>query len=461
MRKLVWLLGLVGLVALSCGKSPNSVEQPENPRLGKVADAVRLASPAYLPDSATRASLRKRSAATAPVMTDKDEAVVDDDGVECPDADFTTIQDAIDSGVRKVRVCAGTYPENVVIGPDAKVNLQGDGQGVTVITGVAGSNGPIIDVLPGSKVNINDLTVDGGSAMATGVDYGILYVEASGKIKNVEVANIRNASGSAQGIGIAVRSYTGAKAKVTVEKCTVSNYTRVGVYGNGQGVRITVKKNTITGPVLPRVWAPNGIQISRGARAALKGNDVDNNPSPNPPGGAGSGILLFCAGRTNVQNNTVMNSDLGIAIADNNGATVRGNEVLDSGFDGISLQFIGLFYGVPLGCDPAISPTENNVVKNNSIDNSADSGISLANYDLASAPDTPNDNVVRQNEIDNSSGDGIHVWDGKDNDFLGNKTTGSGNIDAVDNTVGGGTAGTANLWKNNDCTTSDPAGLCK
>ena len=140
---------------------------------------------------------------------------------------------------------------------------------------------------------------------------------------------------------------------------------------------------------------------------------------------------------------------------------MRNNQILGGTLDGISLQFIGHSYGVSLGCDPDVSPTEGNVVKNNKIRNSADFGVSLANYDPASAPHTPNDNVVRQNNIEDSGFDGIHVWDGRANEFLGNKIKDSGDNDAVDDTVGGGTAGTANLWKNNDCTTSDPAGLCK
>jgi pectin methylesterase-like acyl-CoA thioesterase len=45
--------------------------------------------------------------------------VVDNDKVECPKAAFTTIQAAVNAATPgdTIRVCAGVYAENVVIGP--------------------------------------------------------------------------------------------------------------------------------------------------------------------------------------------------------------------------------------------------------------------------------------------------------------------------------------------------------
>src|SRR5919108_5122516 len=42
---------------------------------------------------------------------------VDDDGVECPDAEFTTIQEAVDAAAPgdRIRVCPGTYDEQISI----------------------------------------------------------------------------------------------------------------------------------------------------------------------------------------------------------------------------------------------------------------------------------------------------------------------------------------------------------
>ena len=193
--------------------------------------------------------------------------VVDDDLVECPAAAYTTIQAAVDDaalmpGKDKIEVCAGTYAENVVVGPGNDLDIKGDGVGLTVVTGGAPTSAPIFLITGGSKVKIEKLTVDGLSAR-TGVAYGIRYEDSDGEVKKAEVLNIRNASGSTQGIGIAFLAMAGT-SKGKVEKTLVDNYTRVGIFANGTGADVEVKDNTISGPVLPRVHAPNGIQISRG-----------------------------------------------------------------------------------------------------------------------------------------------------------------------------------------------------
>ncbi len=448
---LMMLLFVFSLIFWGCSDSSNPVDETNFQRVDKQARQIPPVSVADAPvDDGIR--LEKPGVTVPPTLAAVQNVVVDDDG----GADFTTIQDAVNSGAKKITVRSGAYAENVVIGPGAKVTIIGAEVGLTLVSGVAGTAGPIMDVLAGSDVNISDLTVDGGSAMSGGVVTGIRYNEAHGRVKNVAVLNIRDASGGAQGIGIRVQS-TGPKAKVFVEKCEVSNYTRVGINGNGVGVNLTVKDCDIGGPLLPRVWAPNGIQVSRGAMGNIRGNDVDNNPSPNPPGGAGSGIILFCAGTTNVQNNKVTRADLGIAIADNANAKVHNNEIIDSSFDGISLQFIGLLFG-DIGC--GVTLTENNLIKNNKISGSSDTGISFANFDPTTAANTPNNNRLLINTIDDSGVDGIHVFDGEGNLIQNNEMTNSGSTDSVDDTVGGGTAGTANTWKNNICSSSSPAGLC-
>ena len=391
---------------------------------------------------------------------------VDDDLAECPNAAFMTIQAAVDAaaldpGANTIKVCPGTYPENVLIGAGNRLKLKGSGVGSTFVTGVAGTAGPIIDVISADKVHVEDLTVDGASALAGGVVIGIRYDMTDGKIKDVEVLNIRNVSGSSQGIGIRVQS-AGAATKVKIDKTHVSNYTRVGINGNGVGVELEVKKSTVVGPVPPTVWAPNGIQVSRGAVGKIKNNTVDNNPSPNVPGGAGSGIILFCAGdNTEVKENTVTKADLGISIVDNALAKVERNDVLDSDFDAISLQFLGLFFG-DIGCTApgAPLPVEYNEVYRNTLKDSGDTGISFANFDLATDPATPNDNRIENNDIMDSVCDGIHIFDGEFNLLEKNDIAASGSTDAADDTTGGGTAGTANTWKKNDCTTSSPPGLC-
>lgn len=389
------------------------------------------------------------------------ELQVDDDGAQCPDA-FTTIQAAVNAaagipGTQTIRICQGTYPENVSIGAGNPLEIFGDGTDDTFVTGVAGTAGPIFDVASAGRVTIETLTVDGGSALAGGVVFGIRFHETDGVIEDTAILNIRDASGSSQGIGIRIQS-SGAAAKVAVEGSLVQNFTRVGISANGLGVDVQVEDNVVVGPVPPKVWAPNGVQVSRGAVGQVEDNEVHDATSPAPPSGAGSGILLFCAGPTTVEGNRIFGSDLGIALGDNQNARVEGNEVHDSVFDAISLQFIGTLFG-PLGCPTFPSPTSGNVVEDNELVNSAENGISLASFDPTD-PTPPSDNRFEGNEIAGSGVDGIHVFDGTDNVFEENEIAGSGATDCVDDTSGSGTAGTANTWEDNEGQTSDPPGLC-
>ena len=393
-----------------------------------------------------------------------DNFVVDDDSVECPTASHATIQGAVDAaaatiGKDKIDICPGTYVENVVIGAGNEVDIKGAGPGSTIVHPVAGTAGPVFLASGAGKVKIKDLTVDGLSTMVGPVVTGIQYLNTEGEVKNTEVLNVRNPTGAAQGVGIRTGTNNGGNHKVKIKDNLISNYTGVGILGSGIGADLDVKNNTVMGPVLPRVFAPNGIQVSRGAVGKVEKNNVDNNPSPNPPGGAGSGIILFCSGPgVKVKNNDVTEADLGVSVVDTSLAKVEKNDISDSVFDGISLQFLGFFFGPP-GCpnDPLPSPVEMNLVKDNTITTSGDTGISSVAFDVAAVP---TNNRIEKNDISGSTFDGIHIFDGSTNTIEKNDIATSGSFDAVDDTVDGGTARTDNTWDKNDCATSSPAGLC-
>jgi hypothetical protein len=72
-----------------------------------------------------------------------------------------------------------------------------------------GAAGPIIDVRKAGYVRLRDFTVDGQSHMEPEQDegpvWGIRYQKASGFIGHVNVRNIRNPQGDAQGIGIHIQ----------------------------------------------------------------------------------------------------------------------------------------------------------------------------------------------------------------------------------------------------------------
>jgi hypothetical protein len=152
-------------------------------------------------------------------------------GTSCNNPGYASVQEAVteaDPG-DTIRVCAGPYPENVTITKSLRVT--GDGAGVTTVTGLSGTPGPIFDVTSAGHVTIEKLTVDGMSAQAGGVVWGIRYDSTNGVIKNVAVLNIRDETGGSQGLGIRIQSDLGP-ANVRIENNLVQNFTRGGISGN-------------------------------------------------------------------------------------------------------------------------------------------------------------------------------------------------------------------------------------
>src|SRR5277367_885028 len=79
--------------------------------------------------SAPRPAFSQNSNASANIL-------VDDDKVQCPSAQFTTIQSAVNAATSGdvIRVCAGTYPEQVTI--SKPLTLRADNGAVVIPSGV-------------------------------------------------------------------------------------------------------------------------------------------------------------------------------------------------------------------------------------------------------------------------------------------------------------------------------------
>jgi parallel beta-helix repeat protein len=385
---------------------------------------------------------------------------VDDDLAQCQQAQYTSIQAAVTAaaalpGTQRIHVCEGTYTENVMI--DSSIQLHGDGAEKTFVHPVLG--GPAFDATDAGRVTIEKLTVDGLSALS-GNSLGIRYQQTSGLIKDVAVLNVRDSAGVFQSVGIRINS-TGANVNVRVEDNRVENWTRVGVMGNGPGVTIHVEDNLIVGPIPPKTHAPNGVQISRGARALVKGNEVHDAAIGLDPPNAGSGILLFCAGRTTVEGNKIFSSDTGVNLEDNSDARVIGNEVHDSAFDAYPLlSGVAVFFDpnppFSLGCPGGPQATANNTFEGNKAFNNGRDGVHLEGFALQPGP---SDNRILNTDIKTSGRDGLRVVNGANNRFVNNTMENSLEHDAHDDQIP-----TPNVWNSNDCKSADPEnqpGLCK
>jgi len=287
----------------------------------------------------------------------KPNILVDDDKVQCPTATFTSIQAAVNAAKSGdvIRVCAGTYHEQVVI--DKSLSVQAD-NGVIVIPSdvVANSAGAssgeataaIILVQNAESVELEGFIVDGSANGITSCSpnlIGILYQDASGSIEHNAVRNVRLASslpGCQSGGAIVVESSASGRSNVTIADNSMDGYQKNGITANEPGTKVDVNGNTVSGLGPTTGAAQNGIQIGFGAQGRVTNNAVaDNVYSPcesvaNCPSNAAA-ILIFQSNAVRVERNTLASNQVGVFVAANNGA-IAGNTVFHSvALDGIAL----------------------------------------------------------------------------------------------------------------------------
>jgi hypothetical protein len=245
--------------------------------------------------AATVGSLLLASAAQAATLT------VDDDRTDCPTAQFTSIQAAVDAAATGdiVAVCPGNYDEGTgQPGTNAltiakSLTLKGAGAGLVHIapkaTGPAG--GAILEASPSIRngvgdivaingtparpltVNISGVTVDGHDAdgRAIAVEAGIVFLDAKGSVVRSHVTNVVTSEGdnaytvaggwrgSQPGIGIAQTSNAlaapvdGARGLV-IDRTRIDKYNQIGILVDGASNDAapflpsgTVNSATITG----------------------------------------------------------------------------------------------------------------------------------------------------------------------------------------------------------------------
>ena len=184
-----------------------------------------------------------------------------------------TIQAAVTAaetaGATIVKVCPGTYPEEVVINQRLTlqgINVGGFGQAVIAATGGLTANAasltsgnPIaaqIYVHDTTGVNISNVVVDGTGNGLSGCSYlmGIYYQNASGTVNNVVTRN-QVISGCGTGLGIFVQSGVGVlpanhtivTSNVTVENSSVHDFEKNGITGNETGTTLTAISNRLRG----------------------------------------------------------------------------------------------------------------------------------------------------------------------------------------------------------------------
>jgi hypothetical protein len=303
--------------------------------------------------------------------------------------------------------------------------------------------------------------------------------------------------GCQQGQGVYVTTDSGQPDASVVHMTSdnVNNYDKNGITCDDPGTVCTIANTTVTGIGSTPAIAQNGIQIW-GASGTLTVDTVTANTYDGPDFAA-SGVLVGDPYTLSLKHNFVTDNDSNVyVIQDQDPAWVycgnTGTACTDPAKAGTTFMFshntvsdatnvdanaLGSGYGDGLDLD---SVTEATTALSNTANN--DPGIGIALYgatgatvkkDTAktdgdgiylgagTASTSATGNIVTKNKVGSAAIDGILADTASSGNTISknaihNDTT----WDAQDNSSGADTAGTANTWSNNHCSTSDPSGLC-
>lgn len=325
------------------------------------------------------------------IAAEPPQLVVDDDKVECPNAAFTRIQDAVDAASpgATIRVCKGIYVEQVAIGKPLTIAAD---SGAVLMPGTMQQNSTsLLDGTPiatailvagTTGVSIDGLTLDGtnnGLTQCAPRLFGIAFQNASGEIGHVAIRNFKLGAalgGCQSGTGIFVQSGRGGISNVEIANSTIHDFQKNGITADEVGTQVSVHDNVVTGIGPTSGAAQNGIQIGFGAGGAISMNTVTNNVwSPCTAVDTcltvATNILVTLSDGVEVSDNGVGISQVGIFLHGNQGL-VRGNETFATTvFDGIRIEGDG------------------SRVRDNHVFNGAESGIFISG----------NNNLVEHNRI--------------------------------------------------------------
>jgi hypothetical protein len=317
--------------------------------------------------------------------------VVGNDKVQCPDAAFTKIQDAVIAATpgAVIRVCKGTYAEQVAI--HKPLTIAADSGAVLMPGTMQPNTTSLLDGTPlatailvsdTTGVTIDGLTVDGANNGVTQCSprlFGIAFQNASGEISEVAIRNFKlgtSLGGCQSGTGIFVQSGGGGISNVEIEESTIHDFQKNGITADEVGTQVSVHGNVVTGIGPSSGAAQNGIQIGFGAGGTISRNTVTNNfwspcTAVDTCAAVATNILVTQSDGVEVTENRAGISQVGIFVHGNRGL-VAGNETFASSvFDGIRIEGDG------------------NRVRHNQVFNGQESGIFVAG----------NNNVVEHNKI--------------------------------------------------------------
>lgn len=426
---------------------------------------------------------------------------VDDDRVQDPAAQYTSIQAAVNAAKPgdTVHVYPGLYSEVVTIdkrltlvgsGPASARDRNGDPTQESIVQGVNSDPLGILN-LRADKVALRGFTVQGntqGPGVFTDPAFSGYDVEDNLIWKNNPAGDpVPNTPSGGLHLNSSGKYLTEVRGNAFEDHTAES-------FGDGVYTELTIRNARIEGNYFAGnvhysvdfAGAPGdpgfpGFKkfYQRSSNVVVTNNEIDDS----------GGVLVQYADQIVVSNNTINNAirtsiyvggDVhGVTVANNSliGATVVDNIYYHGKHTGIfvgTLDLPGAIQGVLisgntiqgyrngiwLAGDPSTGAISKVTVQNNTVQNSSDPygigdpfgyGILLIDADS---------NTVQNNTVTGNQSGGIYVDAASiGNKFAGNSATGNGGYDLYDGSTGRGTGGTGNTWIGNTFGTAYPSGL--
>jgi hypothetical protein len=289
-----------------------------------------------------------------------------DDGLDCPNAQFSSIQDAVTAASpgAMIKVCRGTYTEQVTI-PAGKDGLTlysvPDLQAVIKAPMVMALPKAIVRINGAQNVTIRHFTISGpGTGGCDSIRYGVRVDDGgSALITDNHITKIRDTglSGCQNGVGVLIgRNLECTLGFGTVVHNLIDDYQKGGVVVDGElasdcsGVlaptttsdvpssNAEVAYNEIDGIGPTGSIAQNGIQVSRGAIANVHHNVVKDNIYMPTTFFSDDGILLYqdLSSQTTIHHNDVYHNNDGIGLYTTSNIEVGWNRSHDNApYDGV------------------------------------------------------------------------------------------------------------------------------
>lgn len=338
-------------------------------------------------------------------------------------ADFHTIQAGVNAAQPgdHIHVMRGTYNEQVDI-PSSKNNVTIQGEHAVIMPPAGMTSGFLVTIDGATNVELANLTISGplpDAAFSSGSATGGIDVTAggSGRIHNNYITQIWQVTAANRGIQNGISILVGRQSQQTtgsadIDNNTLDHWQKGAIVIDNSGSSAHIHNNTVTGEGPINYTAQNGIQVSDGATGEVDNNDVSA-LSYTPGTYGSSGILIYETSNVNVHNNHIKGADLGVAFADVTASTISNNQISNG------------LYGIDV--DEFFTGSQNNTIDHNHSNNNSQEGVFVSVQSV--------NNLFKQNE------------------FMHNAY-----LDAEDDSVGTGTAGTGNLWTHNHIGTDNKGG---